>query len=434
MPEKTAQIYPLGKIDIHQREKRYLQALAILETDDIILGDNKQLIIQFLRDCALGKTLLGRSKKRIGAGRCLKYLGLLKFISSSMAKPFNDINQSDMEQFVEKLEGNRIVKRNGQPFSEATKCDIKKTIKKFWKWKDGKNKVYPELVEWIDTFETSQDVPAIRKEEVERMIEFAPSVRNKALLLVLFDSGARIEELLNVRLKPEHVFWKEEAKCFKLRLEFSKTKPRTISVPLCTRLLDEWLKIHPHKGNPGAQLFPMAYGAVKMVLKRLGEKALSKRVTPHMLRHSSVTYYASRLKNRYQLCYRYGWAMSSKVVDRYLDREGIMEEETSLLVRTDEIMMASKENQRLQDNLLQLQASYSEVIGQMDELKQKLNAIEGGKGIMQLLMKLKVEENKSNHSLEQSGSQVLKLRTIRKDVEEGAKDLKLKLGSKVKQG
>ena len=132
--------------------------------------------------------------------------------------------------------------------------------------------------------------------------------------MVLFDSGARAEELLNVRLKREHVFWKEDLNCYMIRLEYSKTKPRTISLPLSTSYMTSWLEVHPAKDNPQAQLFPMTYPAMKMVVSRLGRRALGKRVTPHMLRHSSATFYANKLKNPYKLCYRYGWTMASEMV------------------------------------------------------------------------------------------------------------------------
>lgn len=107
--------------------------------------------------------------------------------------------------------------------------------------------------------------------------------------MVLFDSGARINELLNVRLKREYIFWKEDIGCYMLRLEFSKTKSRTISIPLSTKYLKNWLDEHPARGNPQAQLFPMTYDSVRMVISRLGKRILEKRVTPHLLRHSSAT-------------------------------------------------------------------------------------------------------------------------------------------------
>ena len=112
--------------------------------------------------------------------------------------------------------------------------------------------MYPELVEWIDTSEVIKEVSALTQAEVMKMIDATASPRDRALIMVLFDSGARAEELLNVRMKPEHIFWKDELKSFMMRIEFSKTKPRTISLPYSKMLLRKWLEVHPAKTNPCA--------------------------------------------------------------------------------------------------------------------------------------------------------------------------------------
>jgi len=399
--QKHVLIHDEGKIDIHDRKAKFQRALTSLELDNCINLDNKKLTLNFLRDCTLGKTVLGKAKKKIGAARCLKYLGILRMLSVAFGKSFSAVTQTDMEHFIEGLETDRIKKRNGLPFSEASKADIKKTIKKFWKWKDGNNKSYPELVEWIDTYEPVRDVPALTREEVERMIEHTASPRDKALLMVLFDSGARVEELLNVRLKKEHVLWRDDLKCYMIRLEYSKTKPRTISLPLCTDLLNGWLEQHPAKENPRAQLFPMNYPALKMVVHRLGKKALGKRVTPHVLRHSSATYYANKLKNPYKLCYRYGWTMASDMVNRYLDREGILEEETAAVVKNDEISVANRQSQVVKEELSLVKESYSELTEQFEKLKEELDGIRSGKGFMRLLLGVVKQQQEMSEVLRQ---------------------------------
>lgn len=223
-------IYEYGKIDIHHRQVKFEQSLNRLKKNKEINLTNKNIILSFIRDCGLGKTVIGKAKKKIGPARCSKYIRILLQLSEFFKKSFDEITQLDMENFVEKLENNKIRTIKGKPYSEETKADIKKTIKKFWKWKDGKNKVYPELVEWIDTYVTVKDVHALSRGEVEKMIESTSNPRDKALLMVFFDSGARAQELLNVRLMKEHLFWKESTGCYMIRLEYSKTKPRTISL------------------------------------------------------------------------------------------------------------------------------------------------------------------------------------------------------------
>ncbi len=344
-------VHPEGKIDIHNRKKSFLTAFTKLQSDKSMIKDNKKILISFINDCLIGKTVVGKSKKKIGYGRCLKYISILKRLSNKFQKSFNIISQEDMEQFIQALENDSYLSIKNKPYSSETKADIKKTIRKFWKWKDGNNRHYPELVEWIDTYVTVKEIPALLREDIEKLIETAYSVKLKAIIMVLFDSGARIEELLNVRLKKEHIHFKEKIGSYVIRIEHSKTKPRTISVPLSTAYLRKWLQEHPNKDDPMAQLFPISYDNLRVQLHRIGKKALCKIVNPHLLRHSSVTFYANKITNRFKLCYRYGWAMSSKEVDRYLDREGLFEEGLSEVVKQDEIDSFKNENMKLKEEL-----------------------------------------------------------------------------------
>lgn len=394
-------IHDEGKIDIHQSSLWLRRSLNRVENDPDMIPENKKLILDFIRDCALGKTVIGRSKKKIGPATCLKYINAFRILCKVFDKSFHDVTQKDMEKFVQDLEDDRIRCKSGKPYSEETKTGLKKAIRKFWKWKDGNNRTYPELVEWIDTYVSVKDVPALIRAEVEKMIDHTADSRNRALIMVLFDSGARIEELLNVRLKKEHLFWKEEVGCYMIRLEFSKTKPRTISLPLSTKLLKSWLEVHPGKDNPSAQLFPLSYPNLRMILQRIGRKALGKRVTPHMLRHSSATYYANRLKNQYKLCYRYGWTMASNMVNRYIDREGILEVETPEIVKNDEISTANRENQALKEELSIVKESHSELGEQFQKLKEELGALGSGKCIMTLLLSLARQQKQMSEVLEE---------------------------------
>jgi len=49
---------------------------------------------------------------------------------------------------------------------------------------------------------------------------------------------------------------------------------------------------------------------------------LKRHVHYHLFRHSSATYYASRL-NRQELCIRYAWKFSSNMPDVYISRAGM---------------------------------------------------------------------------------------------------------------
>lgn len=369
------------KKDIHRIEQRYDTAIRSIEKDKGIIKENKEIILQFLRDCELGKTIKGRQKKKIGKGRLLRASSILKSMSKEWFRiPINKVTQPEMERFISDLDSGKILSRKGKPYTEETKVTIKKFIKKFYKWLLGDGIRYPDLVDWIDTSGKQAEIPALRKQEIEKLLERTGGVRDKALIIILFDSGARIEEFLNLRLddvkvKKESVAELQpynaplsEKDYYKIRIRFSKTKPRTISILLCTKYLNDWIKEHPQNNNPNAFLFDLTYPNVKKILMRKGKKVLNKNLSPHILRHSSMTYYANIIKNRYHFCYRYGLAMSSNVVDRYIDRSGILEEETADAVKVDEITRFKKDHEKFKEELDVLNEKYEKT----QEVLQKL--------------------------------------------------------------
>ncbi len=69
---------------------------------------------------------------------------------------------------------------------------------------------------------------------------------------------------------------------------------------------------------------------MRLAVSRAGKRALGKRVYPHLLRHTSATYWCNRLSH-FRLCKRFGWTMTSQMPQRYIDREGVDELEMASL-------------------------------------------------------------------------------------------------------
>ncbi len=61
---------------------------------------------------------------------------------------------------------------------------------------------------------------------------------------------------------------------------------------------------------------------MKEKITSIGRKALGRNVYPHLFRHSAATYLSSKM-NRQQLCIYFGWAFSSNMPDKYIQREGV---------------------------------------------------------------------------------------------------------------
>lgn len=199
-------------IDIHNMRGRYERVRARLLADPRINELNKALIERFLREAALGKTIVGRARTRIGPSRLANYAKHFISMADFLPPDLENATSEQIERLVLAIENNEVRSRllkkvNGclQPsqdvLSPQYKADLKGTIKKFYKWLQGNNRVYPELVAWIDTFVQHKEIPALTEQEIATLLEQAESTLDRALLQVLFDGGFRIAELLNVRLR-----------------------------------------------------------------------------------------------------------------------------------------------------------------------------------------------------------------------------------------
>lgn len=340
------------KIDIHKRDREYERELKKLESDSSMDPKDKELTSKFVWDCKIGKTQCGRTKKKLGKARIIKHLQNLRMISKWTQKPWDQITQEDMEKLVCGIEED-IYKNRGKKYSEETKADYKKTLRKFYKWL-GK----PDLIEFISLNVTPKDVPAITREEAETMINSTPKTEMKAGIMVLFDGGLRIEEFLNLRIRDlTKEKYGNDNDCYWIDIRYSKTFARKIPLPLCTKHLTQWIHEHPDKENPDVQLFPLTYPAFLKRLRTLAINTLKKKITPHTLRHSSATYWAPKM-NRYELCAKYGWTFSSDMPDKYIKRKGIIFQQIAEKGDTDQTTKLQKENNILKEKIENLEHDY----------------------------------------------------------------------------
>lgn len=335
-------------------EKRLQKKIDKIESDKSLSDRNKEIVLRYLRESALGKTIRKGQKREIGAGRNLQVAGILLMMCKDwFNKDLDKVNQGEMEKFILELNNNKIMtsdsRKKQRPYSPQTKSNIKKLIRKFYKWLLGENKYYPELVEWIDTSKKDSIVQAIEDLDkgVYKIVELIPEIRRKALVWVTFDSGFRTGEIIPCKIKDLE---KREDGYFYITCRVSKTKPRTVSLPLSSKLLERWLDQHPDKDNPESNLFQTSRVMFYKTMKLYSNKALGKDYSPHILRHTSATYWAKKL-DRVSLCKRFGWSYSSDTPDRYIDFAKVTQDNIIDLIEVDKIGQIKQENQELKDEL-----------------------------------------------------------------------------------
>ncbi len=353
-------------IDIHKNEKFYQNKLRKLQKDKNLSERNREIILRYLRESELGKTIKKGQKKKIGAGRNLQVAGWLNLMTKWFKKDLDKVTEKDMEKLVYDLDKGIIKSRYHKPYSSEGKSNIKKFIRKFYKWLKGENKFYPDMVEWIDTSKIDTVIQAIPglKLGVERIVELIPDIRRKALVMVGFDSGFREGEILNCRVEDVE---KDNDGIYYITCKYSKTKPRTVSLPYSSEILDRWLKQHPKKDNPKAQLWQTSRVMYYKTVKLYGRKAHNKNITVHMLRHTSASFYAPKI-DRVNFCKRYGWSYNSPSPDRYIDFAKIPQKKVVDMAKAEQYGEMKKELDDNKAKMVEMKDNFSKQQQQMAKL------------------------------------------------------------------
>lgn len=302
MREKV-EIYPYG---------RRIERLLVRIKNSSIDAATKKSILEFYYD----SLTRGLTKARL-----VKYLYILLRITTLLKKPVAKTTKSDISNFILKLEGKK--------YSEWTKHDYKVVLKIFYRWL-RKTEEYPVEVKWIKTNVRNNHLlpdEILTESEIKTMTQCASNLRDKAFILVLYESGCRIGEILTLQIRNVH-FDIYGA----VLLVTGKTGDRRVRIIAASPKLGSWIENHPRKDDPDAPLWVsfstnnlyryFSYPAAKKMLKKTAKKAgIKKRIYPHLFRHSRATFLAKFLTES-QLKQHFGWVQSSGMASVYVHLSG----------------------------------------------------------------------------------------------------------------
>jgi integrase len=151
------------------------------------------------------------------------------------------------------------------------------------------------------------------QDDVDKLLRSCTTIRDRLLIEVLIETGARRGELFNMRLKD--VQFDEHSPVVYLH---GKTGTRR------RRLFDSgpdliaYLSTHPDRNNPEAPFWitrygkGMRYGGYYKLVHRLGFRATQRNMYPHGFRHTAATRDVQKFTDR-EMMIRYGWNRAEMV-------------------------------------------------------------------------------------------------------------------------
>lgn len=281
--------------NIHNYDKRMSSSL---EKTKSLSDDNQKSINVFVKKCQLEEL----SSCRIG-----KYVYLLNRLAEWLGKDFDKANKKDIEDLILKI--------SKMDYNAWTVKDYKITIKKFYK-SLGKE----ELVSWIKTNikrNIDENLPneVYTTEEIDKLIDVANNPRDKLLISLLYESGCRISELLNVKIKD--IKFEDDYAMINV---MGKTGNRSIPISKSIPLLKTWLNYYDK--DKETYLLPLEYKNTSVILQKLFKKAgIDKPCNPHQFRHSRATELAKQLTEA-QMKQFFGWTQNSNMAGVYVHLTG----------------------------------------------------------------------------------------------------------------
>jgi integrase len=330
------------KIDIHLQNNNIESKLNKI-SDWKIPQTLKKDLKNFIKELSMGKINKGH---KISSRTQVKYLTLLKIPLEYFNKDLTKLIIKDIEEFEKEISsGGLKVKRTRKPYSHSMKVDIRRALIVLLNWKLGKEKT-DKLTDWLDTRDKKKTPEFLKEAEIIKLFKGCKNNLERFIIAILFDSGARAEEFLNIRY--EDIELPEKNQTFPkihLKEEYSKTEGRTISLywEYSNEALRDFVNEREKEGVKSKEpIINVTYDSIRFFLGRLGMRVLKKHIHFHLFRHSSATYYASKL-NRQQLCYRYGWKFSSDMPDVYISRSGMNNKELDEQMENTELGELKKE-------------------------------------------------------------------------------------------
>jgi site-specific recombinase XerD len=326
------------RLNFHQYQRQFSRTTTFVRQSNISKR-NQQLILGYVRACQVHNLC--------GLPRLVRAMFTLVQHARIICKDFDRAKRKDVERYVHAI----------LHYRASTVATHKAIVRRFYTWlhhpRQFPNAKPPALVAWITGRLRQADTPRVAHHEllthaeVQRMITAAPTIRDRALVSLLWESGARVGELGSLR--KESAF----ARTFGYTLSLSgKTGSRQVLVVASAPALSFWLECHPSLDSRSplwvhlSDQKTLGYAGILAIIERAAKRAgITKRVYPHLFRHSRVTYVlATGLMNEAQAKKYFGWTPNSDMLATYSHL--VNEDANNAILRENHVAVGTRDTER----------------------------------------------------------------------------------------
>jgi integrase len=306
-------------VDIHRYENKFAYAEAQVRRSG--LSDRNKALILAYRDACLLKNVCGRV-------RLIRVMGALTTMGMLVGKDFDQANRQDMERIIAGL----ITRQPA--YSPQTVGTYKAMLRSFMTWittpDEFPTRHYPPIVAWISCHVRARDIKRLPRgdlitpTDVDKLLAVSRNPRDRALISILWETGARVAEVGNLQLK--HVIKHQHGYTLEVTGKTGTRSPLIVeSAPYVTM----WLSQHPFPDDPQSPVWVhyqyektpayLTYDTISNILRRAFERAeIAKPFHPHIFRHSRATWLLAKgVFTEQQAKTYFGWSPDSDQLSTY---------------------------------------------------------------------------------------------------------------------
>jgi len=307
---------------IHDYQKREKAVFELIKKDKTILPVNKKHLIDYY-DVMIEEELSPASITR----NLSLMVPWARMIKTDFKKASNEEIKALWKELRQRKSRRHKAGEEPRTLAILTKNKYRDCLRSFYKRLYELDEGYPEQVQGLKKLpEHKKDISPeglLSLKDIAQLVRSANSIRDKAFIALLADTGARVGEIGAMDI--ENLRENEDGFII-VHFPFGKTGARTLPLLNCKPLLLEYLESHPRVDGEKSPLFVsnggnqrFKYQAIRKMLQKTSDRAgISKAANPHHYRHSTASLYAKQFSESVVNKW-FGWAIAGgSTAQRYI--------------------------------------------------------------------------------------------------------------------